>query len=199
MFLYFFSPFSFLHHGNSVSSLEPTCSCIVVESKKSISTALSRWLVKSPAAWTVEIHSLKSNTKQRSEILMRISHHHTMMRNAFEPLRGHRRIDDHSHSHQPNEDSRLINSIFSYLFFADNLRYCDVPSAGSCCTTQMEMKASQFARQVMEKNTRDAIQKMSSTLSTRATKFHGESMSRKNILIYDIFVISMSTKFVIFD
>jgi hypothetical protein len=46
----------------------------------------------------------------------------------------------------------------------------------------MEMKASQFARQVMEKNTKDVITKMSSTLSTRANKFHGELKFKLNVI-----------------
>jgi hypothetical protein len=46
----------------------------------------------------------------------------------------------------------------------------------------METKASQFARQVMEKNTKDAITKMSSTLSTRANKFHGKLKFKLNVI-----------------
>jgi hypothetical protein len=38
----------------------------------------------------------------------------------------------------------------------------------------MEQKMSAFSRQAMDKNTRDVISKMSSTLSTRAAKFNGE-------------------------
>lgn len=55
------------------------------------------------------------------------------------------------------------------------LRYCDVSSAGSCCNPAMEQKMASFTRQAMDKNTRDAISKMSSTLQTRAQKFNGKS------------------------
>lgn len=169
--------FFHLHHGsNSLRSLADILLHCWMMNKSSL-TALSRWLVKSPAAWTVEFHSLKLNTKQFSTL----ENPHENFSSSHYDAKCNRRVawmTDHSHSNRIDQTYQQINSrlnsIFSYLFFADNLRYCDVPSGGSCCTTQMEMKAAQSSRQVMEKNTRDAIQKMSSTLSTRATKFHGE-------------------------
>lgn len=62
-----------------------------------------------------------------------------------------------------------------FLVFTDvKLRFCDVSSAGSCCNAAMEQKMATYSRQVMEKNTRDVISKMSSTLQTRAQKFNGK-------------------------
>jgi predicted nucleic acid-binding Zn ribbon protein len=38
----------------------------------------------------------------------------------------------------------------------------------------MEQKMATYSKQVMEKNTKDVISKMSATLQTRAQKFNGE-------------------------
>lgn len=68
-----------------------------------------------------------------------------------------------------------MNFFFSSLLISDvKLRYCDVPSAGSCCSSSIEQRMSHNSKASMEKVTRDAISKMSSTLSTRAQKFNGE-------------------------
>lgn len=76
---------------------------------------------------------------------------------------------------------KLIDNFF-LLFccpFTDiKLRYCDVSPAGTCCNMQMEQKMALYSRQAMEKNTRDLISKMSSTLQTRAQKFNGELIFR---------------------
>lgn len=64
---------------------------------------------------------------------------------------------------------------FLFHFFIDvKLRYCDVASTGSCCSSNIEQKLSLNSKVAMEKVTRDAISKMSSTLSTRAQKFNGK-------------------------
>jgi glypican 4 len=65
-------------------------------------------------------------------------------------------------------------NVFPCPFTDIKLRYCDVSTAGSCCNLAMETKMAAFSKQVMEKNTRDVISKMSSTLQTRAQKFNGE-------------------------
>lgn len=90
-----------------------------------------------------------------------------------------------SHHNANASDVKLIKVfhewIFIYLrpfhFITDiKLRYCDVSPAGSCCNTALEQKMAFHSRQAMDKNTRDLISKMSSTLQTRAQKFNGECL-----------------------
>lgn len=64
--------------------------------------------------------------------------------------------------------------MFIFNFPDTKLKYCDVPSYGSCCNSNIEQKLSYHSKTAFEKVTRDAVSKMSSTLQTRAQKFNGE-------------------------
>lgn len=72
-----------------------------------------------------------------------------------------------------NENVLIIFLLFC-PFTDIKLRFCDVPSAGSCCNVATELKMANSYKTAMDRNARDAISKMSSTLSTRATKYQGE-------------------------
>lgn len=63
---------------------------------------------------------------------------------------------------------------FFYYFLDVMLRYCDSQPNGSCCTSNIETKLALYARQQLERSTRDAINKLSSILSVRAQKFNGK-------------------------
>ena len=69
----------------------------------------------------------------------------------------------------------LFNSFLICPFTDIKLRFCDVSPAGSCCNAVIEQKMAFHSRQAIDRNTRDAISKMSSTLQTRAQRFNGKS------------------------
>ncbi|XP_030386316.1 glypican-6 [Scaptodrosophila lebanonensis] len=52
------------------------------------------------------------------------------------------------------------------------LRYCESPSMGTCCTYNMETRLAMQSRQQLETHTKDQINKMSSLLGSKATKFN---------------------------
>lgn len=75
-------------------------------------------------------------------------------------------------------ETLLITNSFVFPFTDIKLRFCDVPSTGSCCNAAIETKMALYTRNAMEKNTRDLISKMSSTLQTRAQKYNGEFIDK---------------------
>ncbi|ALC44598.1 dlp [Drosophila busckii] len=52
------------------------------------------------------------------------------------------------------------------------LRYCESPSVGTCCTYNMETRMAAQSRQQLERHTKEQIDKMSSLLGGKATKFN---------------------------
>lgn len=65
--------------------------------------------------------------------------------------------------------------MFISILFTDKVvRFCEVPSTGTCCTYTMESHLANLSTQNLEKQTRDAINKLSVQLSLKAIKFNGE-------------------------
>lgn len=64
---------------------------------------------------------------------------------------------------------------FLFLLTDSVLKYCGIPSTGTCCTYNMEMKLATASRTQLEKNTKESIVKLASVLGTRANKFNGKT------------------------
>jgi hypothetical protein len=71
-------------------------------------------------------------------------------------------------------DFYLFTLFFSFFLPDIKFKYCDVPTYGSCCNSNIEQKLSFNSKTAMERVIRDSVSKMSSTLQTRAQKFNGK-------------------------